>query len=534
MESKRINIKAKSLQSVRSRKSYQFRFRLLGSIVIFLILLGLILGVFTAHLLRNIISEDFNQQQLILARHIARMVDQNIQFLKRELISLSLSPSLADFRKTEEGRMETTLETVKNSSVIAIILFDPSGNILKIVGAKDYIFTKITHPHNHSFLRWCLIPKNRYRVLIQPFEPAQISKDKYLCMIMATSVSKRPLELDSDDSGLKPAGVIAFLIDSTKFMERFTKDIRSGKTGYAWVIDNNGNFVVHLEKDFIGENAFLVRKARDPSIDFIAVNTIQKEEMLKGEEGTGWYYSGWHRGNVGKMKKFIAFTPIHLGKEKFPYFWSVAVAAPTSEVENVVHSVYIPMFIGSVVLILVIVMVGFYLIDFGRSLTRTLEEEVRSKTGELAQSEDRYRTYVEKSRDLIFTVDPSGKFRSLNQYGADLFGKKQEEYIGQGLEKAFSPESASRLLKIVREVIETGQDIQLEHDSIVGGKLFWFLSHLIPLSHEGGKPSMVLVFSRNVTSRHQIREQEILRTEKLASIGTLAAGVAHEINNPIC
>lgn len=550
MVKENINAKAQATSSPLSRKPYQFRLRVLGSIVILLLILGLVLGLITARILRDIISEDFNQQQLILARHIARMVDQNIQFLKGELVSLSLSPSISAFRKAGaermedrmEDRMDIALQTVKNSSVVGIILLDSSGQLLKIVGEKqEYLLTQTSDLKNLPFFPWCLVPENRNRVLIQQFEPHKEPHDNHLYMIMATSVYQYSNRAHRGHLQSKPIGLVAFLIDSTQFLERFTKDIQSGKTGYAWVIDNNGNFVIHIEKNFIGENAFLVRKARDPSINFIPINTIQKEAMLKGKEGIGWYYSGWHRGIIGKVKKLVAFTPIHLSKENPNYLWSVAVAAPTSEVENVVHSVYIPQFIGSGVMVMAIILVGYYLINFGRSLNRALREEVRVKTEELrksheelAKSEYRYRTFVEKSRDLIFTVDYSGRFHSLNQFGTELFGKAKEEYIGQGLEKAFSPEGAAKLLKIVREVIDTDQDIQIEHDIIIGGKLFWFLSHLIPLSHEGEKSSVVLVFSRDVTSRHQIREEEILRTEKLASIGTLAAGVAHEINNPIC
>jgi len=517
--------------TVPSRKSYQFRLRLVGSIVIVLLVLGLILGVITARYLREIISKDFNQQQLILARHIARMVDQNLQFLKKELISLSLSPSIAKFQPREEGRMEITLATVKNSAVKTIGLFDIKGGLLKTVGEKEFWGEQNNLFNNFQFFQWCLKPENQGRVFTGEFMPGK-REDHHLYMIMAIAVKGDP----------NINGVVAFLIDSTQFLEKFTKDIRSGKTGYAWVIDNNGNFVIHIEKDFIGGNAFLVRKARDPSIDFIMVNTLQKDAMLKGKEGTGWYYSGWHRGVIGKIKKLVAFTPIHLSEENPSYFWSVAVAAPTSEVENVVHSVYIPHFIGSGVLVMVIILTGFHIINFGRSINRALREEVRIKTEELrksneelARSEKRYRTYMDKSRDLIFTVDKEGRFHYLNLYGAELLGKSKDNVrIGERLDQVFSAEGAAHLLKIIREVIDTGQDIQIEHDIIIGGKLFWFLSHIIPLTQEKEESSLALVFSRDVTSRHQIREQEILRTEKLASIGTLAAGIAHEINNPIC
>ena len=531
------------------KTTYKFRLRLLGSIIILLLLSGLFLGLLTSRKLRSIISEDFNQQQLILARHIARMVDQNIQFLKGELISLSLSPSIAAFHAGEkrmedrmEDRMDIALKTVKNSNVIAIALLDSSGQSLKIVGEKgSYLANPALNINNLSFVQWCLRPEHRNHVFIRQFEPLKNPEDNHLYMIMATPVYQYGGRDLRTSSFAKPIGLVAFLIDSTQFLENFTSEVQSGKTGYAWVIDNNGNFLIHIEKNFIGENAFLARKARDPSINFVLINTIQKEAMLKGKEGTGWYYSGWHRGVIGKVKKLVAFTPIHLTEEDPNYLWSVAVAAPTSEVENVVHTVYLPQFIGSGVLVMVITLVGFYVINFGRTLNRTLEEKVRQKTEELrqsneglAQSEKRYRTYVEKSRDLIFTVDYFGRFRSLNSYGTELFGKTKEEFIGQGLDKAFSSEGAAKLLKIAHEVIETGKDIQLEHDIIIRGNLFWFLSHLIPLAQEEEKTSLVLVFSRDVTSRHQIREEEIVRTEKLAAIGTLAAGVAHEINNPIC
>ncbi|MFH0812462.1 MAG: hypothetical protein V2A69_06440, partial [Pseudomonadota bacterium] len=319
----RTGFDSDSLLSTRGRKSFRFRFRLLGSIVISLLISGLILGVVTARLLRDIISEDFNQQQLILARHTARMVDQNIQFLKKELISLSFSPSLTEFCQSKENRMKTALEnrmnialeTVKNSSVISIALLDSFGNLLKVVGEERYLPLKTTPRKEPAFFQWCLLPGNQHRVFLSQFEPNKDPKDNHLYMIMATPVGTYQKEASRENPAIRPLGVIAFLIDSTKFLERFTKDIHSGKTGYAWVIDNNGNFVIHIEKDFIGGNAFLVRQARDPSINFIAVNTLQKEAMLKGEEGIGWYYSGWHRGEIGKMKKLVAFTPIHLSDE---------------------------------------------------------------------------------------------------------------------------------------------------------------------------------------------------------------------------
>lgn len=514
----------------------------MGGIIIILLLLGLVLGAFTTQVLRRIISEDFNQQQLILARHIARMADQNIHFLKRELHALSVAPTLSESPERAADRIKRAMETVEQSGVVAIGLLTAAGEMVQSNGAQLELLSDGLSLADQPFFRWCITSGNENRVFVSEYSVRKSTGAHHPYMIMAAPVNVHLLEPPAENtSTVRLPRVAIFIIDSTQFLERFTRDLRSGKTGYAWVIDNNGTFVFHVEKDFVGQSAFLVRQARDPSINYVKVNAIQKDKMLKGEEGTGSYHTGWHRGELGKVKKFVAFTPIHLSEQDPSYLWSVAVAAPTSEVENVVHWVYIPAFLGSGVLVMAIILIGYYLIHFGKTLTLALEEEVRIKTealrkshDEIAQSEHRYRTYIEKAKDLIFVVDYFGQFRSINQYGADFLGNNQEYYVGQGLSKAFAPESAAKLLSIIHEIIDTRQDIQVEHDLAVGDKLFWFLSHFIPLSSEDGRSSHVLVFSRDVTSRHQLQEQELLRTEKLASIGTLAAGVAHEINNPIC
>jgi Cache domain. len=291
MVPRNITIKAKANLSPLRKTPYKLRLRLLGSIIILLLLiLGLFLGLLTARRLRSIISEDFNQQQLILARHIARMVDQNIQFLKGELLSLSLSPSIATFRKGGEkliedrmdDRMDIALKTVRNSHVVAIALLDYSGKLLKIVGEREaYLINPPFDFKNLPFFQWCLLPEHRNHVFIRQFEPRKNPDDNHLYMIMATPVYQYSDRSHRNLPSSKPIGLVAFLIDSTRFLEKFTKEIRSGKTGYAWVIDNNGNFVIHIEKNFIGENAFLARKARDPNINFVIINTIQKEAMLK-------------------------------------------------------------------------------------------------------------------------------------------------------------------------------------------------------------------------------------------------------------
>ena len=124
-------------------------------------------------------------------------------------------------------------------------------------------------------------------------------------------------EVSADESHPQPTGAftgaLAFYIDAHILAKRFSQNITSGKSGYAWVMDSNGIFLYHPERKFIGQNAFTVRKERMPAISFDAINEIQRQKMLTGQEGWGEYTSGWHKGLAGEIKKLIAYAPVRLG-----------------------------------------------------------------------------------------------------------------------------------------------------------------------------------------------------------------------------
>ena len=50
-------------------------------------------------------------------------------------------------------------------------------------------------------------------------------------------------------------GVLLFKIDASQFTGHYCAAIRSGRTGYCWVMDNKGIFLYHPERIFIGEDA---------------------------------------------------------------------------------------------------------------------------------------------------------------------------------------------------------------------------------------------------------------------------------------
>jgi two-component system NtrC family sensor kinase len=523
------------------------------------VLLGIsiYLGLKSSNQMKEIVKEDFNQQQLVLARHTASLLEQDINFLKRELSTLNFSPSVQYLEPLSwANRMRATLASVREEGVVEIVRTTPDGNRAYQVDVRGVDQITTGSFKDAPYLEWASKPEHKGQILVMPVSTQIPHYVGRLITIMAVPI----YEMSVDDTHLHPsgayAGVLAFYIDAHILAKKFTQGIRSGKTGYAWIMNSEGIFLNHPERDFIGKNAFTVRKARMPAISFDAINQIQREKMLAGKEGWGTYISGWHRGMAGTIQKLIAYAPVQLEdrnlvQENKPVpSWSVAVVAPASEVEGVIHTLYTRQFllqviIGLVVLSGTIVMLNF---RYEQQFSASLKAEVGRQREMLQKSEARYQGLVENAADLIYTVDADGRIQSINRYAVNLFATARssvkpegvnamvqgapQEFVGRTLYDIFNKKSADFHMEWLREVKETGRVRSKRHPVGIGDQEFWFSTSVVGIKDEHGETFAYEIISRNITGRKAI-EDRMINMEKLASIGTLAAGVAHEINNPI-
>ncbi len=244
------------------------------------------------------------------------------------------------------------------------------------------------------------------------------------------------------------SGCLYFLVDPVFLAEKYAKDIRSGQTGYAWVIDAQENFLYHPEQDFIGKNAFEVREQKGARVSFDEINKIQREKMLTGQEGVSYYWSGWHRGLHEKIKKFIAYAPIVIAGDNQKLTWSVAVVAPQTEVEGAIHEVYIRQFLLQGLLISFIMLAGGAGMFYESRWASSLEKEVQRKTEalkksneELTISEKRYKSLVESAEDSILTVNAHDEILSVNRYGAQFLEYTVRRAGGQNRRSYFPRQS---------------------------------------------------------------------------------------------
>ena len=92
-----------------------------------------VLGLMSSNKMREVISEQFNQQQLIIAKSVASDIEEKFAFIKNELHTLNLSPAIQYLEVSWPNRMQITMENVKSYGVVEIGLVEPRGSRAKSI-----------------------------------------------------------------------------------------------------------------------------------------------------------------------------------------------------------------------------------------------------------------------------------------------------------------------------------------------------------------------------------------------------------------
>jgi two-component system NtrC family sensor kinase len=182
--------------------------------------------------------------------------------------------------------------------------------------------------------------------------------------------------------------------------------------------------------------------------------------------------------------------------------------------------------------VIIIVVAGLFLVMLLKRWSGAVSEKVEEKARQLERSERLYRSLIENANDIIFTISPEGKILSMNRFGCEFFRKVGAEITGLSIKELLPSSSFEMLMQADSEIFETKVSRRINCKVTIDDTEKWLNISLSGLVDEWGNVYKILGIGRDVTQRRK-NEEQMIYTEKLASMGTLAAGVAHEINNPL-
>src|SRR5262249_48981888 len=111
-------------------------------------------------------------------------------------------------------------------------------------------------------------------------------------------------------------------------------------------------------------------------------------------------------------------------------------------------------------------------------------------------------------------------------------GISREQVLGRNVFHVLARQPRRRLEEEFTDVFRTGEMVRVEQDSSYEGqKKVWKISK-IPMRVDNAEVTHVITVGEDMTEQKKMNEA-VIHAEKLASIGRLAAGVVHEINNPL-
>ena len=161
------------------------------------------------------------------------------------------------------------------------------------------------------------------------------------------------------------------------------------------------------------------------------------------------------------------------------------------------------------------------LIRVGQDITerKLAEEQIREQAA-----------LLDITGDAIIVRNLENHILFWNRGAEKLYGVKQDEAVGKAAHELFQQESSGGIGVAYTAVVENGGwGGELKQETREGKKILvesrWTL-----MNDKEGKPKSILVVNTDVTEQRQL-ESQFRRTQRLENIGTLAGGIAHDLNN---
>lgn len=171
-----------------------------------------------------------------------------------------------------------------------------------------------------------------------------------------------------------------------------------------------------------------------------------------------------------------------------------------------------------------------------KALQGTIIDITKRKLAEeaLVESENMYRTLLNASPEGIMIIDLAGRISEVSSIMLEIFGTENKlDLLGKHFMRFIHKESRKKVRDVIEKTMAEGleQDVEFILTKADQKKFVGEVSTTL-IQESNGMPQSFMAIVRDISQRKEI-EKQLIHTERMAGLGEMATGIAHEINQPL-
>lgn len=340
-------------------------------------------------------------------------------------------------------------------------------------------------------------------------------------------VIARPVYTIQGDVHLNPsnkfAGIVFFTTSLNYLQEYFFSAAGYGERGYPWFIDENRLLICTANESHRGKrfDEFLSREL--PGERSRDIRNILAR-MQKKETGVGRYGYALHDNRQSDYMKLVAFTPLELPDQT----WSIAVSNLLSAVEAPLHTSLSRQRVYISFLFCVIGTMAAMAIFLIRKNHAVQVNRLRAKDRETLEIRKEWQFTFDAIDSMVVLLDKDLKIIRANQATSTLCRTPMADLDDRSLWDFLFEKESAHVADSICQTLTCGRAYseKIWSDRLQKRLLFTAL----PAPEGGGRRIKVICYAKDITQMDEIQEQ-LDRARKMESVGAMAGGVAHELNN---